>query len=75
MPLNYFSHDEQWINSQLAYCVDVVERTKVCQAYSKVYLQAHDAEPHEVRKDGKARYAANSRLREYVAKKFRVFNK
>ena len=38
------------------------------EAYSGVYLAAINAEPEEHKKENAARFAANSRLRVYVAK-------
>jgi hypothetical protein len=34
--------------------------------YNEVFQLAHGAEPFPHRKDGKARFAANNRLRQYV---------
>jgi len=48
----------------------IEERGKLCSAYAKCYRDAYAAEPNEVRKDGKARREANTRLREYINKKF-----
>ena len=73
MPAHYHPHDASWIDQRLAYCTDIKERLKVCQAYSDVYQAEHEKEPHKVRKDGKARRAANARLRLFIQKKFRVF--
>ena len=75
MPEHMHDDDRQWVFAQLCRCSDMPERRKVCEAYSRVYSAAHDAEPNEVRKDGMARRAANTRLREYIAKKFRVFSR
>lgn len=75
MPRHCFEHDRQWINDRLNYCSSIQERLKVCEAYSKVYSATLEAEPTEHRQVNAARKAANTRLREYIAKKFRVFNK
>lgn len=75
MPERCHKEDRQWINEKLLYCDAPLERIKVCEAYSKVYSSAFNNEVTEHRKSNAARKAANSRLREYVAKKFRVFNK
>ena len=43
------------------------QRQRASEGYSKAWLEAHDAEPQERFKVERARFAANSRLREYVA--------
>ena len=75
MPHRYYKDDEQWIHTKLS-PLDPDTRFTVCAAYTKVFTEAHDAEPLPHRKMGKARAAANNRLRIYFHKKFeRVFNK
>lgn len=44
-------------------------RSVVCDAYSRVYDEMYKAEPVEFKKDGAARGAANTRLREYVERR------
>lgn len=58
-------HDKKWVDEQLAKLPNRLQQS-VRQRYSDAYQQAYDAEPVEHRKDGRARLAANSRLREYV---------
>ena len=69
MPANYYQDDAQYIDDKLS-MVSIEERGKLCAAYAKCYRDAYAAEPNEVRKDGKARREANTRLREYINKKF-----
>ena len=68
MPEFFEPDDRQWIQAQLS-TLDAIERAHVCAAYSKVFRQAFAAEPNEVRKPGKARFEANTRLRLYIAKR------
>jgi len=74
MPQHHHKDDAEWIDSKLS-TLQQDERGKVCFAYNNVFVKAHNAEPAPHRKDGKARFAANNRLRIYIAKKFAVFNK
>ena len=75
MPHRYYKDDEQWIHTKLS-PLDPDTRFAVCAAYTKVFTEAYDAELLPHRKMGKARFAANNRLRIYFHKKFeRVFNK
>ena len=60
-------HDRQWVESQIA-LLPVSIRQKTLRAYNDVFKEAHDAEPIEHKKMNKARFAANTRLREYVEK-------
>ena len=69
MPANYHQDDAQYIDGKLS-MVGIEERGKLCAAYAKCYREAYAAEQNEVRKDGKARREANTRLREYINKKF-----
>ena len=69
MPANYHPDDAQYIDGKLS-MIGIEERGKLCSAYAKCYRDAYNAEPNEVRKDGKARREANTRLREYINKKF-----
>lgn len=57
--------DKKWIDEQLAKLPFRLQQS-VRQRYAEVYQQAYDAEPVEHRKEGSARRAANTRLREYV---------
>ena len=78
MPANYHPDDAIYIDGKLSMIgyehngkkYGIEERGKLCSAYAKCYRDAYAAEPNEVRKDGKARREANTRLREYINKKF-----
>ena len=74
MPNAMHKDDERWIFSKLS-SLPQNERVKVCDAYSNAFNAAFENEPLPHRKTGKARFAANNRLRIYIAKKFAVFNK
>lgn len=74
MPEHHYEADRQWIAQQLGY-LNADDREKVCKAYSKVFAQAVSNEPLEQKKTNSGRYAANTRLRIYMAKRFAVFNK
>ena len=69
MPANHHPDDAIYIDGKLS-MISIEERGKLCAAYAKCYRDAYAAEPNEVRKDGKARREANTRLREYINKKF-----
>ena len=58
-------HNEKWVNEQIAKLPTRLQQ-QVRQRYAEVYKEAYDAEPVEHRKDGRARFAANTRLREFV---------
>ena len=74
LPKSHHNDDKGWINTMLA-PLQQDERCKVCVAYSNVFDSAFTEEKLPHRKDGKARFAANNRLRIYINKKFAVFNK
>ena len=57
--------DQKWVDEQLAKLPFRLQQS-VKQRYAEVYQQAYDAEPVEHKKEGAARRAANTRLREYV---------
>lgn len=54
--------DRDWIAGKLRRIRDPVERAKLAAEYSERYKAAHEAEPIGHRKDGKARFIANSWL-------------
>jgi hypothetical protein len=60
-------HDKAWVTAQLMR-LPVELRGRIAELYAIEYRQAYDAEPVEHRKEGRARFAANTRLREYVEK-------
>lgn len=68
LPAFFERDDLTWLQSMLA-PLDQIERSHVCAAYSKVFRTAFGAEPNEVRKPGKARFEANTRLRLYMEKR------
>ena len=74
LPASHYIADAQWLNQQLGYLNDT-DREKVCEAYSKAFNAAVNAEPLEHKQTNAGRFAANSRLRVYMAKRFAVFNK
>ena len=74
MPAHYWPDDAKIISARLG-MLDPVLRGEVCSAYAKAYREAWEAEPVSYRKVGKARFAANSRLRIFIGKRFAVFNR
>ena len=67
LPDNYHPDDANWIAEQLA-ALPVNYRIRAAKGYSDAYAQAHDAEPLDHKKDNRARFAANTRLRKFVQK-------
>ena len=66
--------DVEWLHNQLGY-LNEEERETVCKAYSNVFRQAENNEPLEHKKTNAGRFAANTRLRIFIKKRFAVFNK
>ena len=62
----HFSLDRSWIESQVGRCPDPRQRSALRRCYGEVYQAAFDAEPVVHRKEGRARFAANTDLRELV---------
>ena len=58
--------DRKWVGEQLKKLPTPAMRGQTLIKYNEVFQLAHDAEPLPHRKDGKARFAANNRLRQYV---------
>ena len=58
-------HDKAWVDAQLMR-LPAELRERVAELYEVEYQQHYNAEPVEHRKDGAARRAANTRLREFV---------
>ena len=58
--------DRTWIETQIGRCDDPRQRAALRRRYGERYQAAFDAEPVPHRKEGKARFAANTDLREYV---------
>lgn len=67
LPEKLHPDDVKWLQQQLAR-IPLQQRVTACIAYSKVWQDAHDAEPLLHCKENAGRFAANSRLRAYVKK-------
>lgn len=74
MPRYHHPDDAKIISARLG-MLDPSLRSQVCDAYANAYLEAWNAEPLSYRKHGKARFAANTRLRVFIGKRFAVFNR
>tara|TARA_R110000850_G_scaffold115571_2_gene230991 strand:+ start:186 stop:443 length:258 start_codon:yes stop_codon:yes gene_type:complete len=74
LPAERCPADSKWLNENLAYLNDK-DRKSVCNAYSKAFIEAAQRQPIEHRKEGAGRFAANTRLRLFIKKRFAVFNK
>lgn len=61
-----YKDDEKWVTEQIVKIHDPQIRVKVWQAYKKVFDETFDNEPMEHKKENKARFAANNRLRIFV---------
>ena len=67
MPKRHSPADAKWIREQL----DLLPyrlRPIAVEGYSKAYQAAYDNEPADHKKENRARFAANSRLIQYVDK-------
>lgn len=62
------SDDEKWVTKQITKIHDPILRVKVWQAYKKAFEEAFADEDKEHRKENKARFAANNRLRLFIDK-------
>ena len=74
LPVDRCPADTQWINEKLGYLNDE-DRKKVCNAYGQAFRDASNNEPIEHKKENAGRYAANTRLRIFIEKRFAVFNR
>ena len=74
LPKHHHKDDQRWLNEKLGY-LDEETRSKICNAYSRAFREAEHAEPNENKKSNRARFAANSRLRIFLKKRFAVFNR
>lgn len=74
LPQDHYVADAKWINQQLGY-LNEDERETVCKAYSNVFLEAQLNEKVEHKKINAGRFAANTRLRIFIEKRFAVFNR
>lgn len=66
----HFLLDRVWIESQVGRCPDPRQRSALRRRYGEVYQAVFDAEPVAHRKEGRARFAANTDLRELVERHF-----
>ena len=60
--------DLKWIQEQLSVIHNYEERDRLIQSYCRTFVEAYKAEQNEAAKEGSARNAANTRLREYCEK-------
>lgn len=74
LPHDRYVADVEWLNQQLGY-LNEEERETVCKAYSKVFREAVTNQPLEHKQINAGRFAANTRLRIFIKKRFAVFNK
>ena len=74
MPRHYHPDDAQWMSAKLG-TLDSSLRAEVCSAYAKAYLEAWKGEVVDHKRHGAARFAANTRLRVFIGKRFAVFNR
>ena len=74
MPRHYHQDDAPWISAKLG-TLEPSLRAEVWAAYARAYMEAWQEEPIEHKHHGKARFAANTRLRLFIRKRFAVFNR
>jgi len=67
LPERHHQHDKEWIEEQLKKLPPSALAPAI-RGYEKVFSESHDSEPVEHKKMNKARFSANTRLREYVGK-------
>ena len=67
LPEHHFIDDRRWIQRQLMSLPRPAQRQRASEGYSALYRDNFEQEPEERFKVERARFAANSRLREYVA--------
>ena len=67
LPEHHFVDDRRWIQQQIMSLPRHGQRQRASEGYSAVYRKHFEQEPEECFKVERARFAANSRLREYVA--------
>ena len=68
LPETYYVADARWIENTVAK-LQSHERKATLQKYSAAYVEAWNAEPVEAYKEERARFSANTRLREYVKRR------
>ena len=67
LPERHFIDDRRWIQQQIMSLPRPAQRQRASEGYSAVYRDHFENETEERFKVERARFAANSRLREYVA--------
>ena len=67
LPKLHHQHDRKWIEEQLKKLPPSALEAAI-KGYEKVFTESYDSEPVEHKKMNKARFSANTRLREYVEK-------
>lgn len=67
LPEHHFVDDRRWIQQQIMSLPRPWQRYRASDGYSAVYRDCFEQETEERFKVERARLAANSRLREYVA--------
>ena len=65
LPEHHHIDDRFWILGQLAE-LEPRRRVKALAGYSEVYQQEYEKEPADHKKENRARFAANTRLRAYI---------
>ena len=60
--------DLKWIQEQLSIIRNYEILSRLIQSYCRTFVEAYKAEHSEAAKEGRARYAANTQLREYCEK-------
>lgn len=67
LPRQYHQHDKKWLEEQLKKLPPSALNSAI-NGYEKVFSESYDSESIVHKKENKARYAANTRLRKYVEK-------
>ena len=67
LPELHFIDDRRWIQQQIMSLPWPAQRQRASDGYNAVYRKHFESETEERFKVERARFAANSRLREYVA--------
>lgn len=65
LPVNHHPHDASWLTRQLVRLPSHLRKTATT-GYEKAWSEAWHAEPTPHKRENKARFAANTRLRKYV---------
>lgn len=68
LPETIHPDDMKWFQQQMMRVYNMKHRIKACEAYSAVWKEAYDAEPLMHCKENAGRFAANSRLRAFIAR-------